>query len=349
MLFVLSEWEMAAAAPPAAGYVFGDSLVDVGNNNFLAISVAKANFPHNGVDFPTGKPTGRFSNGKNAADFIAEKVGLPTSPPYLSPGTKNNVSAFLTGVSFASGGAGIFNGTDQVFGQSIPLSKQVGNYISVYGALVERLGSSATHTHLSKSLFTIVVGSNDIFDYFGSSDLRKKNTPQQYVDLMVIKLKEQLKRLYDYGGRKFLVAGLGVIGCIPAQRVKIPTHECNEEVNHWCIQYNERLRSMLQELKSQLHDINYSYFNTYNILNNIIQKSSTFGFNEVNSACCGLGELRAKVPCIPISKFCSNRKNHVFWDLYHPTEAASRILVDTIFISSSQDIFPMNLQQLINI
>ncbi|KAJ0751335.1 putative triacylglycerol lipase [Helianthus annuus] len=51
-------------------YVFGDSLVDAGNNNYLALSFAKADFPHNGVDFPSGQATGRFSNGKNAADFL---------------------------------------------------------------------------------------------------------------------------------------------------------------------------------------------------------------------------------------------------------------------------------------
>lgn len=51
-------------------FVFGDSLVDVGNNNHLPLSIAKADFPHNGIDFPTHKPTGRFSNGKNAADFL---------------------------------------------------------------------------------------------------------------------------------------------------------------------------------------------------------------------------------------------------------------------------------------
>lgn len=45
----------------------------------------------------------------------AEKIGLPTSPPYLSilskvkNNNKKNVS-FLGGVNFASGGAGIFNG-----------------------------------------------------------------------------------------------------------------------------------------------------------------------------------------------------------------------------------------------
>lgn len=54
--------------------------------------------------------------------LAAEKVGLPTSPPYLSVvspkkgKTKTEKdSAFLAGVSFASGGAGIFNGTDDTF------------------------------------------------------------------------------------------------------------------------------------------------------------------------------------------------------------------------------------------
>ena len=55
-----------------AMYVFGDSLVDVGNNNYLKISLAKADFPHNGIDFLGKKPTGRFSNGKNSADFLGK-------------------------------------------------------------------------------------------------------------------------------------------------------------------------------------------------------------------------------------------------------------------------------------
>ncbi|KAL5758393.1 hypothetical protein ACOSP7_021004 [Xanthoceras sorbifolium] len=50
-------------------YVFGDSTVDSGNNNFLP-SISKANFPPFGIDFADGKPTGRFSNGRTEADFI---------------------------------------------------------------------------------------------------------------------------------------------------------------------------------------------------------------------------------------------------------------------------------------
>ncbi|KAF5801386.1 putative triacylglycerol lipase [Helianthus annuus] len=68
VVFFLSASVMCQSVPGV--YIFGDSLVDVGNNNHLPLSLLKANFPHNGVDFPTGEATGRFSNGKNAADFL---------------------------------------------------------------------------------------------------------------------------------------------------------------------------------------------------------------------------------------------------------------------------------------
>ena len=49
-------------------FVFGDSLVDVGNNNFLS-SIAKSNYFPYGIDFNM-QPTGRFSNGKTFVDII---------------------------------------------------------------------------------------------------------------------------------------------------------------------------------------------------------------------------------------------------------------------------------------
>lgn len=48
--------------------IFGDSVVDVGNNNRL-MTIVKANFPPYGRDFVNHKPTGRFCNGKLATDF----------------------------------------------------------------------------------------------------------------------------------------------------------------------------------------------------------------------------------------------------------------------------------------
>lgn len=53
----------------SAVFVFGDSTVDPGNNNYLP-TVARANFPPYGKDFVNHKPTGRFCNGRLVTDFI---------------------------------------------------------------------------------------------------------------------------------------------------------------------------------------------------------------------------------------------------------------------------------------
>lgn len=58
----------AAAAQATALFVFGDSLVDNGNNNFLN-SIAKSNYYPYGVDSNRG-PTGRFSNGDTFVDYL---------------------------------------------------------------------------------------------------------------------------------------------------------------------------------------------------------------------------------------------------------------------------------------
>ncbi|KAK3025561.1 hypothetical protein RJ639_041039 [Escallonia herrerae] len=332
----------SAAQQVPAMYVFGDSLVDVGNNNYLKVSLAKADFPHNGVDYPGGKPTGRFSNGKNAADFLAEKVGIPTSPPYLSmvskAKSKKSTASFVAGVSFASGGAGIFNGTDERYRQSLTLTQQVGYYSTVYESLVQQLGTSAAHDHLAKSVFAIVIGSNDILGYFkagSKSNLPKEGTPQQFVDSMISTLRQLLKRLHGLGARKYVITGIAAVGCCPSQRKQNKTGNCNEEANFWATKYNEGLKSMLQGLKSELKDINYSYLDTYSIFHDFIQNPATYGFTELKAACCGLGNLNADVPCIPISTYCSNRNDHLFWDLYHPTEKAAGIMVDTVFNGSN--------------
>ncbi|CAK8565596.1 unnamed protein product [Lathyrus sativus] len=331
-----------------AVYVFGDSLVDVGNNNYLTLSFVKAVLPYYGIDFPTKLPTGRFSNGKNAADLIAEKLGLATSPPYLSLVSKfnNKNASFLNGVNFASGGAGIFDGNDENFRQSIPLTKQVDYYSNVYEQLTQQVEASRLKNHLSKSIFIVVIGSNDIFGYYNSMDLQTNSTPQQYADSMASSLKIQLQRLYDNGARKFEIIGLSPIGCCPINRVKNKT-ECYSEANLMSMKYNELLQIMLKELKLQNKNLSYSYFDTYAAIQDLTQNPSSYGFVDVKEACCGLGELKAKFLCTPISIICTNRQDHIFWDQVHPTEAATKVIVDKLYNGLSKYTYPINMEQLL--
>ena len=87
------------------------------------------------------------------------------------------------------------------------MDQQIEYYSLVYQKLVVELGLSAAQAHLSKSLFTVVIGSNDIFGYHESSDLRKKYSPQQYVESMASTLKSQLKVI------SFLWKWVAVISC----------------------------------------------------------------------------------------------------------------------------------------
>lgn len=71
MIAVLNFHSGTKAQPQVPCYfIFGDSLVDNGNNNQIA-SLARANYLPYGIDFPAG-PSGRFSNGKTTVDVIGK-------------------------------------------------------------------------------------------------------------------------------------------------------------------------------------------------------------------------------------------------------------------------------------
>ncbi|MFS7961989.1 putative triacylglycerol lipase [Helianthus anomalus] len=110
LLAILSN--VALKADARAFFVFGDSLVDNGNNNYLATTARADNVPY-GVDYPTRRPTGRFSNGYNIPDLISQAIGAEATLPYLSPMLTGQ--KLLVGANFASAGVGILNDTGVQF------------------------------------------------------------------------------------------------------------------------------------------------------------------------------------------------------------------------------------------
>lgn len=83
ILLLLRQLQPIHAAVVPAVIVFGDSIVDTGNNNGLVTAI-KCNFPPYGRDFIRHEPTGRFSNGKITSDFIGTmscmQVGVRLKP-----------------------------------------------------------------------------------------------------------------------------------------------------------------------------------------------------------------------------------------------------------------------------
>lgn len=108
---VLLRGVIAGGKVPAV-IVFGDSTADTGNNNFIR-TLFRGNYPPYGRDYAGGVATGRFSNGRLAADFVSEALGLPPAvPAYLEPGC--SIHRLASGVSFASAGSGLDDVTAQI-------------------------------------------------------------------------------------------------------------------------------------------------------------------------------------------------------------------------------------------
>jgi hypothetical protein len=62
-------------------FFFGNSVFDVGNNNYL-FTLIKSNFPPYGKDFTTKQPSGRFYNGRLASDFAGSSFSNSPSQSF---------------------------------------------------------------------------------------------------------------------------------------------------------------------------------------------------------------------------------------------------------------------------
>lgn len=56
------------------------------------------------------------------------------------------------------------------------------------------------------------------------------------------------------------------------------------------------------------------------------------GFKVSNTSCCNVDTSIGGL-CLPNSKLCKNRNEYVFWDAFHPSDAANVILADKFFSS----------------
>eukprot|EP00250_Pteridium_aquilinum_P004294 c14516_g1_i1 orf=450-1511(+) len=323
--------EALSAKPFPAFFIFGDSLVDVGNNNYI-VSVARANQLPFGIDFPTG-PTGRFCNGKTVLDIIAERISLPYPPPYLNPATKGN--ALLQGVSYASGAAGILRSSGFNFIGRVDFDTQIDWFENNVKELQQMLGESATRDLLAKSLYATVFGSNDYVNNYllSYAPVNKIYTTDQFKLVVLNKTVDQLTRIYNLGARLIAVSGIGPIGCIPSQlvRQRSVNGECSDYVNGLAEDFNEGLKGVIAQLNEQLPGATIVYADTYNNVISYVNSPAKYGFKFTSQACCGRGKYKGQLLCLPVVTPCPDRADYVFWDAFHPTEAANRLLGQALF------------------
>ncbi|KAG8088645.1 hypothetical protein GUJ93_ZPchr0010g11040 [Zizania palustris] len=340
---------MAAAAVTAAEsarafFVFGDSLVDNGNNNYLLTS-ARADSPPYGIDYPTHRPTGRFSNGLNIPDIISEQLGAEATLPYLSPelrGTK-----LLVGANFASAGVGILNDTGIQFVNIVRIRQQLRYFDEYQGKLRALVGEAQAWRVVNGALYLITLGGNDFVNnyYLVPFSLRSRQfSLPDFVRYLISEYKKILQRLYEMGARRVLVTGTGPLGCAPAERAMHSRNgECAPDLMRASDLFNPQLSRVLDELNDRYGAGTFIAANAFRVHMDFISNPAAFGFSTAKEACCGQGPENGLGLCTAISNLCADRNKYVFWDAYHPTERANRIIVSQFMIGSLDYVSPLNL------
>ncbi|KAB1214687.1 hypothetical protein CJ030_MR5G022136 [Morella rubra] len=355
LLFDLSYFGKAANNEGlGASFIFGDSLVDAGNNNYLP-TLSKANISPNGIDFKAsgGTPTGRYTNGRTIGDIVGEELGAPNyAVPFLAPNASGK--AILYGVNYASGGGGIMNATGRIFVNRLGLDIQIDYFNITRKQFDQLLGPSKARDYMMKrSFFSITIGANDFLNNYLlpvlSIGARISESPSAFVDDMISHFRNQLTRLYQLDARKFIIGNVGPIGCIPYQKTinQLSEDECVDLPNKLALQYNARLKDLLTELNENLPGATFVLANVYDLVLELITNYKQHGFTTASKACCGNGgQFAGIIPCGPTSTMCADRSTHVFWDPYHPSEAANLIIAKQLLDGSTKYISPMNLRQL---
>ncbi|XP_057810530.1 GDSL esterase/lipase At1g29670-like [Salvia miltiorrhiza] len=328
VLFFLTKLVAQSSQPFPCFFIFGDSLVDSGNNNDLD-TIARVDYSPYGVDFPYGA-TGRFTNGLTTADFLAQMLGFDDFiPPFAEVRGGKDV---INGVNYASGSAGIRNETGEHMGVRISLDEQLRNHETTLSLLAASYGNvSSAEQHLNKCFYYLVVGSNDYINnyyephFYSTSRLY---SPQQYATLLVDQFSQQLKKLYKLGARKIGVASLGPLGCIPAMVVRGTNGSpCVDPVNHAAELFNRALRSLVEQLNTDLERANLIYISAMELTPTQLFAP---GLRLLNSACCRVDRVTGL--CIRGGAACAIRDVYFFYDNFHPTQIVNKVVATASYI-----------------
>ncbi|XP_011038584.1 PREDICTED: GDSL esterase/lipase At5g33370-like [Populus euphratica] len=151
-------------------------------------------------------------------------------------------------------------------------------------------------------------------------------------------------RVYELGARRILVTGTGPLGCAPAERAtRSRNGECAVELQRAAALFNPQLVQMITELNKEIGSDVFIATNAYDMNTDFVTNPQAYGFVTSQVACCGQGRFNGIGLCTIASNLCPNREIFAFWDPFHPTERANRIIVSTIVTGDTKYMNPMNL------
>ncbi|POO01427.1 SGNH hydrolase-type esterase domain containing protein [Trema orientale] len=309
----------------SAFYVLGDSSVDCGNNTLFYSQLHRnlSLIPCNG------------SNGNLLPHLLADKMGLPYTLSFYNQ--NGSVGDLLRGLNFGSAQATIMNPGSQGY-QS--LNQQLRQVFETIELLQLKLSPDRVIRFIRSSVFYLSFGKDDYINLFlsnSSSGATPRYSSREFAHILVSEMVHVVRSLHDLKIRKIICQGILPLGCTP--RMALESFDfaagedngggCWERINSLVLEYNIMLEEKIIELNAEMPDARVLFCDVYQGIKAIIAKPERYGFEDVKSACCGLGLYGATIGCLSVEMACNNTASHVWWDLYNPTRAVNSLLADS--------------------
>jgi outer membrane lipase/esterase len=244
---------------------------------------------YNGTPATPPYYNGQFSNGPLWTQNLAAALGFSATP------------SLTGGNNYAWAGATVID-----YGRPMPvLPTQLSGYLTGTGGFAD-----------PSALYVILGGANDINDAGLDPSTAAANIvgAANAVDAMV-------DALYAAGARNILVGNLPDIGLTPLAVSAGPAAAAGATALTQL--FNSTLASLLDATELASAGLDLDRLDLFGLLNDAVADPAAFGFSDVATPCYD-GALGAAGGTV-----CANPGDHLFWDAFHPSAKAHRMMAAT--------------------
>ena len=240
---------------------------------------------------------GRFSNGGNYADVLADMLHVDLAP------------SLLGGTNFAFGGAR----TDYNVVEFPPFSFPPGAFPWSLNGERDAFLATANRNADPTTLYVVFSGSNDMGDI-----LSLQLNPVATIAKTVTGIRDAILAFKAMGARTVLVPNLPNLGLTP----RAAQVGAQGPLTALAQAYNNSLDAMLDDFT----DINIIRFDTFGFVTDVVAHPANYGFTNVTQAC-----YTGFVVPDPTTTECADPDHYLFWDVEHPTRRFHAVFAEAIF------------------
>lgn len=176
---------------------------------------------------------------------------------------------------------------------------------------------SAPNYRYANTLFTVMIGGNDIVNYGRS------------VDSIIAAEQQGLEKLIVAGARNILLMNLPDLSRAPTFQYRTDAANIAAQV----VEFNRRLPLLRDTLQAKYGSaLVIRMFDTNTLVNDIFVNPAKYGVSNTTQSCLNINSSSSTnyLSSQTLRPECSNPDTFVFWDTLHPTTHTHKIMADSV-------------------